>query len=191
VKELFGWTTDLVKNVNQKEDIEICIHIITLNYLRHNGISQHFYSPHGPEYDDKYSYLHGMNLLTFEGYSRAHLINSIDRIKTIFQTKHVGNMVEKKPYYRLRSRKNKMKSLEMKVPVDRPRIGILIPQKTLIRKWVKELRGKFKNLTISDDIRNLLPDIEPESFVDYSLSRSYQYTLENYIPLLESIRKNI
>ncbi|MHA2225373.1 MAG: hypothetical protein ACXAC8_09225 [Candidatus Hodarchaeales archaeon] len=180
-----------MKNVNQKEDIEICIHIITLNYLRHNGISQHFYSPHGPEYDDKYSYLHGMNLLTFEGYSRAHLINSIDRIKTIFQTKHVGNMVEKKPYYRLRSRKNKMKSLEMKVPVDRPRIGILIPQKTLIRKWVKELRGKFKNLTISDDIRNLLPDIEPESFVDYSLSRSYQYTLENYIPLLESIRKNI
>jgi len=51
VKEIFGWTTDLMKGTSFGE-FEISIHVISLDYLQRHGITQHFYSPHGPKYDD-------------------------------------------------------------------------------------------------------------------------------------------
>ena len=108
VTELFGWTTDLVKDTRFGE-LEISIHIITLNYLRRHGVAQHFFSPHGPKFDDKYSYLHGMNLLTFEGYNRVHLIYSIKRISHIFQKKLIT--AKKKDFVPLRMTKLKIPTL--------------------------------------------------------------------------------
>ena len=189
VSQLFGWTTDLLKIMNSIE-VEISVHIITLDYLRRHGVSQHFYSPHGPKFDDKYSYLHGANLLTFEGYNRVHLIYSIKRITQIFQSKWVGltNMTRLKS---LDERRLRREVNTFPVPVDRPRIGILTPTANLKSAWVNRLKEKKKDIKISDDIRNLIPDIDPENFVDYSLSRNYNYILENYIEPLNSILETV
>jgi hypothetical protein len=187
VSQLFGWTTTLIKALNDSYKLKICIHIITLNYLRKYGVTQHFYSPHGPNYDDKYSYLHGMNILTFEGYNRVQLIFSIKRICRIFQSKQVPSTSIKRFGRRNLSRKTSFLNLKSKVPVDQPRIGILIPTRKLNETWAKQIKDCKQNVTISDDIRDLIPDIDPDDFIDYSLSRNYQYTLKNYIPLLNSI----
>ncbi|MFX0172482.1 MAG: hypothetical protein ACFE9L_11225, partial [Candidatus Hodarchaeota archaeon] len=174
VSQLFGWTTTLIKALNNSYKLKICVHIITLNYLRKNGVTQHFYSPHGPDYDDKYSYLHGMNILTFEGYNRVQLIFSIKRICRIFQNKQISSTSIKRFGYRNLSRKISTLNLKSKVPVDQPRIGILIPTRKLNETWAKQIKDYKQNVTISDDIRDLIPDIDPDDFIDYSLSRNYQ-----------------
>ena len=184
VDQLFGWTTDLTKTMNNTE-VEISVHIITLDYLRRHGVTQHFYSPHGPKFDDKYSYLHGANLLTFEGYNRVHLIYSIKKITRIFQSKRIFTST------RLESldgnRPKRGVSHFFPVPVDRPRIGILTPTINLNSAWVSRLKEKTNLIMVSDDIRDLVPNVDPEDFVDYSLSRNYHYTLDDYIQPLNSI----
>lgn len=188
VSQLFGWTTSLMKVSQYGDEIKICIHVITLNYLRKYGVSQHFYSPHGPDYDDKYSYLHGMNLLTFEGHDRVHLIYSIKRISTVFQTKRITDAVNKRRPAPRKIRKS-ANSFELipEVPVDQPRIGILTPTANLNKFWVKKLKRFNENIIISDDIRDLVPELDPENFIDYSLSRNYKFILDDYICLLNSI----
>lgn len=180
VSELFGWSTDLLKS-SQIVEFDISIHIITLSYLQRYGVAQHFYSPHGPKFDDKYSYLHGMNLLTFEGYNRVHLIHSIKRLSQIFQEKRITSSSIRKrhrPFHR---------ETPFIVPVDCPRVGILTPSTNLHTTWVLQLKEIAENIEISDNILNLVPDVDPDSFVDYSLSRSYQHTLDDYIQPLKSI----
>ncbi|MFX0014372.1 MAG: hypothetical protein ACFFB2_08550 [Promethearchaeota archaeon] len=185
VNQLFGWTTDLIKN----SFYELSIHVITSDYLNRHGVAQHFYSPHGPKYDDKYSYLHGMNLLAFEGYNRVHLIYTITKLDQIFQKKQVTSDSRKK--IQLQRLATDRADLPFLVPVDHPRIGILTPSKNLNSFWVNQLRNQDKNVIISDNFRDLVPDIEPTEFVDFSLSRSYKYSLDDYIPLLDSIIKMI
>lgn len=188
VSQLFGWTTSLMKVSDYGNEIKICIHVITLNYLRNHGVSQHFYSPHGPDYDDKYSYLHGMNLLAFEGYNRVHLIYSIKRISTVFQTKRITDAINKKRLVRRKKRK-RTNSFELvtEVPVDQPRIGILTPITNLNKPWVRRIKKYKENIIISDDIRNLVPEVDPDNFIDYSLSRNYKFILDDYIYPLNSI----
>ncbi|UCG02910.1 MAG: hypothetical protein JSW11_02760 [Candidatus Heimdallarchaeota archaeon] len=183
VKEAFGWSTDLLKT-SQIGGFDVSIHIITLSYLQRFGVAQHFYSPHGPKYDDKYSYLHGMNLLTFEGYNRVHLIYSIKRLNRIFQEKRITSLTKKR-------RKSSTKETPFLVPVDYPRIGILTPKSNLKASWILQLKELSENIKISDNILDLVPDIHPDDFVDYSLSRSYKYTLDDYIPTLNSILETI
>ncbi|MFX0050327.1 MAG: hypothetical protein ACFFAJ_08880 [Candidatus Hodarchaeota archaeon] len=187
VSQLFGWTTTLIKELNDSYKLKICIHIITLDFLRRHGVTQHFYSPHGPDYDDKFSYLHGMNILTFEGYNRVQLIFSIKRICRIFQSKQIPSASMKRLTRRNLRRKTSNFDLKSKVPVDHPRIGILIPNKKLNEPWAKRMKDYKQNVTISNDIRDLIPYIDPDDFIDYSLSRNYQYTLDDYIHLLNSI----
>ncbi|MHA2248255.1 MAG: hypothetical protein ACXADY_25115 [Candidatus Hodarchaeales archaeon] len=184
VKELFGWTTDLMKDIRLSE-FSVSIHVITSNYLRQHGVTQHFYSPHGPKYDDKYSYLHGMNLLAFEGYNRVHLIYTIKRISHIFQEKLI---TAKKKLFRS-MRENKIKDSYI-IPVDQPRIGILTPTANLTTSWAQDLNNIEFNI-ISDDIRNLVPDIPPNNFVDYSLSRSYKYNLDDYNRIFDLILETV
>ncbi|MFX0125833.1 MAG: hypothetical protein ACFFAE_19580 [Candidatus Hodarchaeota archaeon] len=181
VREAFGWSTDLLKR-SQFGDFDVSIHVITLSYLQRYGITQHFYSPHGPKFDDKYSYLHGMNLLTFEGYNRSHLIYSIKRIRHIFQKRLIT--AEKKRFRSIRENKVKQSFI---VPVDRPRVGILTPTTNLTSSWVQDLNDLSEYNIISDDIRDLIPEISPINFVDYSLSRNYQYNLEDYNPIFDII----
>ncbi len=185
VKEIFGWTTDLMKNIRFGE-FEISIHVITLSYLRQHGVTQHFYSPHGPKYDDKYSYLHGMNLLTFEGYNRVHLIFAIKRISHIFQEK----LITAKKKSSRSIRKNEIKNSYI-IPVDKPRIGILTPTKNLTTSWVQDLNNISEFNIISDDIRDLIPDTPPDNFVDYSLSRSYKYNLDDYNQIFDQILETV
>ncbi len=184
VKEVFGWAIDFIK-ATKFGQLEISVHIITLNYLQRYGVAQHFYSPHGPKYDDKYSYLHGMNLLAFEGYNRVHLIYSIKRLSQIFQEQRITSSSTR------RRRSPIRKETPFLVPVDCPRIGILTPTTNLHTTWAQQLKELAENIKISDNILNLIPDIHPDSFVDYSLSRSYQYTLNDYIQLLNSILEAI
>lgn len=180
VKEAFGWSTDLLKR-SQSGAFDLNIHIISLGYLQKYGVAQHFYSPHGPKYDDKYSYLHGMNLLAFEGYNRVHLIYSIKRLIQIFQEKRITSSLT-------RARRGYTpKKTPFRVPVDYPRIGILTPKINLDTIWGLQLKELAENIRISDNILNLVPDIPPEDFVDFSLSRSYQYSVDDYIPILNSI----
>ena len=82
VLQRFGWTTDLADPSNIP-DYEISIHVIFIDYLRKHGITQLFISRHGREYDDIYSYIEGMSLLAFEGYTRAHTIYTIKSILNI------------------------------------------------------------------------------------------------------------
>lgn len=180
VKEAFGWSTDLLKR-SQSGSLDVSIHIISLSYLQKYGIAQHFYSPHGPKYDDKYSYLHGMNLLTFEGYNRVHLIYSIKRLVQIFQEKRITSSLT-----RVRRSPTPTKT-PFSVPVDYPRIGILTPTSNLDTIWGLQLKEVAENIRVSDNILNLVPDIPLESFVDFSLSRSYQHSVDDYIPILNSI----
>lgn len=180
VRELFGWSTNLLKKASVSK-FEISLHIITSHYLQKHGVAQHFYSPHGPKFDDKYSYFHGMNLLTIEGYNRVHLIYSIKRITNFFQEKLTTSASIRKRHHT--SKRNDSFS----VPVDRPRIGILTPTTNLNAAWVKLIEELQENTIVSDNIRSLIPDMHPEDFVDYSLSRNYQYILDDYIPLLTLI----
>ena len=180
VKEAFGWSTDLLKQ-SRSSSFDVSIHIISFSYLEKYGIAQHFYSPHGPKYDDKYSYLHGMNLLTFEGYNRVHLLYSIKRLILIFQEQRITSSLT-----RVR-RGFTPKAIPFSVPVDNPRIGILTPTSNLETIWGLQLAELAENVRISDNILNLVPDIPPEDFVDFSLSRSYQYSVEDYIPILNSM----
>ncbi|MFX1284038.1 MAG: hypothetical protein ACFFB5_10305 [Promethearchaeota archaeon] len=185
VKEIFGWTTDLMKDTSFGE-YEISIHVITLDYLQRHGITQHFYSPHGPKYDDKYSYLHGMNLLTLEGYNRSHLIYSIKRIRHIFQKKLITAKTKKSRSIKVNDLRN-----SYVVPVDRPRVGILTPRINLHTSWVQDLNNLSEFNIISSDIRDLVPDISPDNFVDYSLSRSYKYNLDDYNQIFDQILETI
>ncbi len=185
VRQLFGWSTDISKTTSLGF-FEISLHIIYFNYLLKHGVSQHFYSPHGPDYDDKYSYLHGMNLLSFEGYSRSFTIHSIKRIISII--KHTESSYGTQKKYSARKRLLNKKSLI--VPVDKPRVGILTPSQNLNDDWVNRLRNLREEVQISDDIREFA-NLSPDDFVDYSLSRSYNYTLEDYIDLLELILQEI
>lgn len=185
IKEIFGWTTDLTKTMNNTE-VEISVHIITLDYLRRHGVTQHFYSPHGPKFDDKYSYLHGANLLTFEGYNRVHLIYSIKRISHIFQEKLIT--AKKKGFRSIRE--NEIKNSYI-IPVDQPRIGILTPTANLTTPWVQDLNSFSENNIISDNIQDLVPDIPPDNFVDYSLSRSYKYNLDDYNQIFDLILETV
>jgi hypothetical protein len=166
VLQLFGWTTDLV-DPSIIPGYEISVHVIFIDYLRKHGITQLFISRHGREYDDIYSYIEGMNLLAFEGYSRAHTIYTIKTILKILQYSATD------------------------VPVDKPRIGILIPTKNQNNKWVKRLKSQPDVVRISEDIRLFLQDISPYHFIDYSLSRNYHHTLKEYIQPLEEILKLI
>jgi len=181
VMETFGWSTDLVIR-SQSGVFDVNIHIITSEYLKLHGVAQHFYSPHGSKYDDKYSYLHGMNLLAFEGYSRSHLNYTIKRISHIIQEKVIT--AKKKPF-------RSVKETELKnsytVPVDHPRVGILTPTLNLKTTWVQDLINISEYIIISDDLRDLVPDIPPDNFVDYSLSRSYKFILEDYIQVFDQI----
>ncbi len=188
VNQLFGWTTDLLTIMNDVE-VEISVHIITIDYLRRHGVTQHFYSPHGPKFDDKYSYLHGANLLTFEGYNRVHLIYSIKRITRIIESKRIitSTRLESMDGHRPKRGVNKF----FPVPVDRPRIGILTPTRNLNSAWVTRLKEKSNFIMVSDDIRDLIPDVHPDAFVDYSLSRNYHYTLDDYILPLNSLLKAV
>ncbi|MFW9904518.1 MAG: hypothetical protein ACFFFH_09320 [Candidatus Thorarchaeota archaeon] len=180
VKEAFGWSTELLKR-SQSGSFSINIHIISLSYLLKYGIAQHFYSPHGPKYDDKYSYLHGMNLFTFEGYNRVHLIYSIKRLTQIFQEKRITSSLTRG------RRGSTLNKTTFSVPVDFPRIGILTPTTNLDTIWGLQLKELAENIRISDNILDLVPDIPPDGFVDFSLSRSYQYDVDDYLPILKSI----
>ena len=181
VMETFGWSTDIVKS-SQSGVFDVSIHIVTSKYLKLHGVAQHFYSPHGPKYDDKYSYLHGMNLLTFEGYSRSHLIYTIKRINHIIQEKLIT--AKKKPF---RSVKGNELINSYTVPVDHPRVGILTPTLNLKTKWVQDLNNISEYIIISSDLRDLVPDIPPDNFVDYSLSRSYKFILDDYVQVFDQI----
>ena len=186
VKEVFGWTTNLLKDT-QFGELEISIHVLTLNYLLRYGVAQHFYSPHGSRYDDKYSYLHGMNLLTFEGYNRVHLIYSIKRICHIFQKKMITSTKNRRRRKIVYTTKKEEVDPFYLVPVDRPRIGILTPTTNLNSAWVRRIKSHLQGTRVSDDIRDLVPEISLDNFVDFSLSRNYQYELDDYIQSLNSI----
>jgi hypothetical protein len=180
VRELFGWATDL-ENQKSVSGFEVSLHIITSHFLQKHGVAQHFYSPHGPKFDDKYSYLHGMNLLMIEGYNRVHLIYTIRRISKFFQEKLLTSDSKKKRY-------SYPKGIDsFLVPVDRPRLGILTPTSNLNAALVKRIEKFREEVVISDDIQILTSNIHPDDFIDYSLSRNYQYILDDYVPLLNSI----
>jgi hypothetical protein len=162
VVQHFGWTTDLLdQSINP--NYEISIHVIFMDYLRKHGITQLFISRHGREFDDVYSYIEGMNLLAFEGISRAHTIYTIQSILRIIMYSTVD------------------------VPVDKPTIRILTPSYNLDDNWVKQLEKKADIGCISDDIRLFLKEISPYHFIDYSLSRNYHHALKEYIRPLENI----
>ncbi|MFW9993370.1 MAG: hypothetical protein ACFFD4_15105 [Candidatus Odinarchaeota archaeon] len=164
-KQLFGWTTVVEKETGADKKIEICIHVINFNFLQEKGVFQRFYSRHGPDYDDDYSYLQGMNILAFEGFSRNQTRRSVERLINVFE--------------------------KSSVLVDKPWIGLLVPSKTLKTSWTRQLRSNIKNFRVSSDIFDLLPDISAEVYVDFSLSHGYGYHLESYIELLKSILKNL
>lgn len=186
VRQLFGWSTDISKTTSLGY-FEMSIHIIFFNYLLRHGVAQHFYSHHGPEYDDKYSYLHGMNLLSFEGYSRAFTIHTIKRIINII--KHAESIYTTQKKYKTRERL--LEAKRVIVPVDKPRVGILTPSRNLNDEWVIRLRALREDVQISDDIRDLVANLSPDDFVDYSLSRSYKYILEDYVDILDLILQEI
>jgi len=187
VRQLFGWSTDISKTTSLGF-FEMSIHIVFFNYLLKYGIAQHFYSRHGPEFDDKYSYLHGMNLLSFEGYTRAHTIYTIKRIMNISEQTERPLYKVKKKY---KSRAQVLHEKRIIVPVDQPRIGILTPSKNLNTAWVTRLRSFREDVQISDDIRDLVANLSQDDFVDYSLSRNYTYNLEDYIHILNLILQEI
>ncbi|MFW9854703.1 MAG: hypothetical protein ACFFFG_06565 [Candidatus Thorarchaeota archaeon] len=163
-----------------KEICEVSLQIIFEDYLREHGVTQHFYSPHGPNFDDKYSYLHGANLLMFEGRSRAHAIYIIRKLMEIIASqKTAGTRRDKRA--RLLDQK------EYKVPVDQPRLGILTPSRNLDSDWVGRLSIMKESVTISDDIRTLIPNISKAKFVEYSLSRNYASSLIDYIPCFQQV----
>ena len=87
VGQKFGWTTDLIDSALIPE-YEVSIHVIFMDYLKEHGITQLFKSRHGRQYDDVYSYIEGMNLLAFEGYTRAY---------TIFIIKSIINLIQYSP----------------------------------------------------------------------------------------------
>ncbi|MFW9779969.1 MAG: hypothetical protein ACFFE8_14025 [Candidatus Heimdallarchaeota archaeon] len=159
---------------------EVSLQIIFEDYLREHGVTQHFYSPHGPNFDDKYSYLHGVNLLMFEGRSRAHTIYVIRKLMEIIVTQKTSG-TRKDRRARLLDQK------EYSVPVDQPRLGILTPSPNLDSDWVSRVRSEKESVTISDDLRTLLPDIAQTNFVEYSLSRNYAYSLIDYIPCFQQV----
>jgi hypothetical protein len=122
-----------------------------------------------------------MNLLTFEGYNRVHLIYSIKRLTQIIQEKRITSSLTRQ------RRGASPKKITFSVPVDYPRIGILTPTANLDTIWGLQLEEIAENIRISDNILNLVPEISPDGFVDFSLSRSYQYSVDDYIPILNSI----
>ena len=156
----FGWTTDLIDSVLIPE-YEVSIHVIFMDYLREYGITQLFKSRHGREYDDVYSYIEGMNLLAFEGYTRAY---------TIFIIKSILNLIQYSP---------------IDVPVDKPIIRILTQRKNIDTPWIKRLQSHPDTVGVSNDL--FLREINTERFIDYTLSRNYQHTLKEYIHPLEAI----
>ncbi|MFX0088101.1 MAG: hypothetical protein ACFFAU_20780 [Candidatus Hodarchaeota archaeon] len=166
VLQHFGWTTDLV-DPSIIPEYEISVHVIFFDYLRKYGITQLFISRHGREFDDIYSYIEGMSLLAFEGYTRAHTVYIIKSILKIIQ----NSMTD--------------------VPVDKPRIGILIPTHNQDKKWIKRIKAQEDVVGISDDIRLFFKSISPYHFIDYSLSRNYHYTLKEYIRPLKEVVKLI
>jgi len=127
-----------------------------------------------------------MNLLTFEGYNRSHLIYSIKRISHIFQEKLITAKKKRFPSIK----KEDIKDSYI-VPVDCPRIGILTPTVNLNTPWVQDLNDLSEFTIISDDIRDLVPDIFPDNFVDYSLSRNYKYKLDDYHHIFNLILETI
>lgn len=177
--ELFGWSTILRISL-QSTLYEMTLHIISEDYLLEHGVTQHFYSRHGPSYDDKYSYLHGLNLLTFEGRSRTHTIYVIRRIMEIISTqKTVGTRRDK--------RASILDQKSYTIPVDTPRLGILTHADTLEAEWVYRVSSLGDSIRVSDDIRTLIPDISPTDFIEYSLSRNYTYSLIDYIPCFQQV----
>jgi hypothetical protein len=164
-QQLFGWTTLLEKKIKGTSSgiVRLNIHVVTYDFLRKKGVLQRFYSPHGRDYDDDYSYLQGMNLLAFEGFTRKQTRLSIKRLIRIIE--------------------------QSSVLVDTPRIGLLVPSKAIDTSWVKRLTSNLENIHISDDVTNLIPNITPYDFVDFSLSHGYEYHLGSYVDLLKSILK--
>ena len=160
VGQKFGWTTDLIDST-LIPDYEVSIHVIFIDYLREYGITQLFKSRHGRQYDDVYSYIEGMNLLAFEGYTRAY---------TIFIIKSIINLIQYSP---------------IDVPVDKPIIQILTSRNNMDIPWIKRLKSQPNTVGVSDDL--FLREINIERFIDYSLSRNYQHKLKVYIHSLEAI----
>ena len=159
-RQKFGWMTDLI-DLALIPEYEVSIHVIFMDYLREYGITQLFKSRHGRQYDDIYSYIEGMNLLAFEGYTRAY---------TIFIIKSIINLIQYSP---------------IDVPVDKPIIQILSPRKKMDTQWNKRLQSHPDTVGVSNDL--FLREINTERFIDYSLSRNYQHTLKEYIHPLEAI----
>jgi hypothetical protein len=73
------------------------------------------------------------------------------------------------------------------VPVDKPRLGVLTPSSALEADWVYRIRSLGDIIQVSDNIQTLVPNILPDEFVEYSLSRNYAYSLIDYLFCLQQV----
>ncbi|PWI46744.1 hypothetical protein CEE45_15255 [Candidatus Heimdallarchaeota archaeon B3_Heim] len=160
VSEQFGWSTDLEKLINS-HSVELNLHIISYSFLRKQGVVQKFRSKHGRDYDDHYSYLEGMNVLAIEGTTEVHLKYTVRLLWNLFE-----------------------KKTSIPVPVDVPRIVLLVPKEIHSSGWILSLKQE-KNLSTCSDIRDFIYDFDFEDFIDLSLSRGYKHQLRDYLEIFK------
>ncbi len=160
VSEQFGWSTDLEKLINS-HSVELNLHIISYGFLQKQGVVQKFRSKHGRDYDDHYSYLEGMNVLAIEVTTEVHLKHTVRLLWNLFE-----------------------KKMSMPVPVDVPRIVLLVPKEMHSSGWILSLKQE-KNLSVCSDIRDFIYDFDFEDFIDLSLSRGYKHQLRDYLRIFK------
>ena len=160
VSEQFGWSTDLEKLINSHY-VELNLHIISYSFLQKQGVVQKFRSKHGRDCDDHYSYLEGMNVLAIEGITEVHLKHTVRLLWNLFE-----------------------KKTSMPVPVDVPRIVLLVPKEMHSSGWILSLKQE-KNLSVCSDIRDFIYDFDFEDFIDLSLSRGYKHQLRDYLRIFK------
>lgn len=188
IEQLYGWSTDIPIRTPMGS-FEICLHILTYAYIKRHGVQQHFISKHGSEYDDVYSYFQGLNLLVFTTFTRHQLLQDSQKIKAVFRENKISPDLKFKQ--RLVRNPRIQKIAPIAVPVDTPRVGIMVPTSLLKTDWVfglQDLRLKLKTeISVTDKIEKLIPTTPFNAFIDYNLSRNYQSVLKDYIPLLTSL----
>jgi hypothetical protein len=192
IEQLYGWSTDILLRT-PIGSFELCLHVMTRSYLKTHGVQQHFLSKHGSEYDDIYSYFQGMNLLLFTAFTQHQLLQDSQIIKALFRENKLSPDFQHKQVRFRRSRSRKISPAA--VPVDKPRIGIIIPLGLLQTEWVsglQDLRIKGNlEITVSNKLEEFIPSTPFNAFIDYSLSRNYQSELKDYIPLLQILETEL
>ncbi len=186
IEQIYGWSTDIPLRT-PLGSFELCLHVLTYSYVKKHGVQQHFISKHGSEYDDIYSYFQGTNILIFTAFTRNQLLQDSQAVKALFRENKISPDLKFKQRLFRDSRVHKISSIA--VPVDVPRIGIIIPSTLLRIDWVYGLQdlGLLSEIIITDKLEKLIPSTPFNAFIDYNLSRNYQSELKDYIPLLRTL----